>query len=73
MSSAERQRTIACFESFRRELNRARARRPADRAAPPQSPFARQEAAGDRVLDERQRAHRQRMLEHLQRQSSVAS
>lgn len=42
MSSAERQRTIACFECFRRALNRARARR-------------------------------QRMLDPLQRQSSVAS
>ena len=64
-----------CFACYRREMNRARARRLTETAAPPpmRSPFARQEAALGRVLDERQLAHRQRMLDHLQRQSSVAS
>ena len=62
-----------CFECYRREVNRARARRLAEAAAPPRSPLAHQQAAGSRVLDEQRLAHRRRMLDYLQRQSSVAS
>ena len=64
-----------CFECYRGEVNSARARRLTETAVqPPEpSPFARQEAALGRVLDERQLAHRQRMLDHLQRKSPVAS
>ncbi len=63
-----------CFECYRSEQNLARARRLGDAAArPPRSPFARQESAVGRGLNERQRAHRQRRLDHLRRQSSAAS
>jgi len=102
---ADRDHTL-CFECYRGEINRARARRltepserlPIERSAglqacrrgepegphcndsetalsPPRrpSPFGHQQSACDRVLDERQLAHRQLMLDYLQRQSAVAS
>ena len=64
-----------CFECFRGEINRARARRLADAATPPRmpSPFGHRDAFGVRLLDERQLAHRQRMLDHVQRLSATAS
>lgn len=63
-----------CFECYRGEINRARARRLSEPATPGmRSPFGPQEVVGGRALDERQLAHRQRMLDHLQRPSSVAS
>ena len=71
---ADRDHTL-CFECYRAEINRARARRLTETAAPPHMwlPFGHHEAVGGRVLDERQLAHRHRMLHHLQRPSSVAS
>lgn len=64
-----------CFECYRGELNRARARRITEQAlSPPVSPFSAWEFVGARrSLDARQLAHRQRMLDHLQRLSEVAS
>jgi hypothetical protein len=53
---ADRDHTL-CFECFRGEVNRARARRMIER----------------RILDPRQIAHRQLMLEHLQRLTAAAS
>ena len=69
-----RRGTTLCFECYRGEINRARARRLTERATPPRmpSPFGRQEAVDGRLLDQRQIAHRQRMLDHLQRSSAVA-
>ena len=69
---ADRDHTL-CFECFRGEINRARACRLTERPAPPRVrwPVA-QQAAGGRILDQRQIAHRQRMLGHLQSRSSVA-
>ena len=68
---ADRDHTL-CFECHRAEINRARARR--FREAPvKRSSFSPQETAGRRVLDARRIAHRQRMLENLQRASSIAS
>ena len=71
---ADRDHTL-CFECYRAEINRVRARRFRERATPPvmQSPSAPQELVGRRVLDARQIAHRQRMLDHLQRASPIAS
>ena len=71
---ADRDHTL-CFECYRAEINRARSRRFRERASlpvmrPPSSP---QEPVGGRVLDVRRIAHRQRMLENLQRASSIAS
>ena len=64
-----------CSECFRAEINRARARRLRERATLPimRPPFAFQEGAFDRMLDARQLTHRQRMLDHLQHVSSMAS
>ncbi|NOT25023.1 MAG: hypothetical protein HOP16_02870 [Acidobacteria bacterium] len=57
---ADRDHTL-CFECYRRELDRLRARRLA------QQPFLWASASlGSRTLDDRQLAHRQRMLAHLQ-------
>lgn len=53
---ADRDHTL-CFECFRGEVNRARARRLTER----------------RILDSRQVAHRQLMLQHLQRLTAAAS
>src|SRR5450830_553509 len=71
---ADRDHTL-CFECYRGEINRARARRMTETATPLRlrSPFRHQEAVGGRILAEHQLAHRQRMLDHLQRQSAVAS
>lgn len=69
---ADRDHTL-CFECYRRETNRARAHRLANGSTPSQSPFVRQGATSSRALDQRQVAHRQRMLEHLEGRSSVAS
>jgi hypothetical protein len=69
---ADRDHTL-CFECYRREINRARARRFRDRATaasaqPPLGPVA-----ASRVLDARQIAHREVMLAHLARESFRAS
>lgn len=65
---ADRDHTL-CFECYRGEVNRARARRLSDAAVTPhvRSPFGPAAGAGRLVLDPRQIAHRERMLEHLQR------
>jgi len=57
---ADRDHTL-CFECFRGEINRARARRMVD------------PGVGRSVLDPGQIAHRQRMLQHLQRLTAAAS
>jgi hypothetical protein len=72
---ADRDHTL-CFECYRGELNRARARRLIDAAVRRQerSPFGPTAGAGRRsVLDPRQIAHRKRMLEHLQQLTAAAS
>lgn len=70
---ADRNHTL-CFECYRGELNRARARRLTEQPARPiVSPFSAWQAVGARVLDARQVTHRQRMLEYLQRLSEAAS
>ena len=71
---ADRDHTL-CFECYRSEVNRARARRLIHAAVPSQlrSPFGRPAGVGPFVLDPRQTAHRQRMLEHLQRLTAAAS
>ena len=71
---ADRDHTL-CFECYRAEINRARARRFREPASPPvmRSPSSPQDLAGGRVLDARRIAHRQRMLEHLQRAFYAAS
>jgi hypothetical protein len=71
---ADRDHTL-CFQCYRCEVNRARARRLGERISQPSmvSPFGPAELGGGQVLDEGQRSHRQRMLEHLQRYSAVAS
>src|SRR6188474_4621 len=65
---ADRDHTL-CFECHRGEVNRDRARRLIDATVPPwlRSPFGPTEDVGRLVLQPRQIAHRQRMLEHLQR------
>ncbi len=70
---ADRDHTL-CFECYRGEVNRARARRLIHAAVPSQvrSPFG-PAAVGPFVLDPRQIAHRQRMLEHLQPLTAAAS
>jgi hypothetical protein len=62
-----------CFECYRAEINRTRARRFRERATPPvmRSPSSPQELAGSHALDVRRVAHRQRMLEYLQRASGA--
>jgi len=69
---ADRDHTL-CFECYRGEFNRARARRLTE--PPPLrvlSPFGLQDSGRGRIPDRRQLAHRQRMLDHLQRASSIA-
>lgn len=70
---ADRDHTL-CFECYRREVNRARARRLTLAVTPSRvsSPFGHKNVGGD-GHDERQLAHRQRMLDHLQRTPAVAS
>ena len=71
---ADRDHTL-CFECYRGEVNRARARRLIDAAVTPQgrSPFGPASGVGRPVVDPRQIAHRQRMLEHLQQPTAAAS
>ena len=71
---ADRDHTL-CFECYRGEVNRSRARRLIRAAVPSRvrSPFGPSAGAGPFVLDPRQTAHRQRMLEHLQRLTAAAS
>jgi hypothetical protein len=71
---ADRDHTL-CFECYRGEVNRARARRLIDAAVTPQvrSPFGPSAGVSRPVLDLRQIAHRKRMLEHLQRLTTAAS
>jgi hypothetical protein len=71
---ADRDHTL-CFECYRAEINRARARRFKERGTLPvmRSPSSPQDLVGSRVLDAQRTAHRQRMLDHLQGASSVAS
>jgi hypothetical protein len=71
---ADRDHTL-CFECYRAEINRARARRLRERASVPvvRSPSSRQDLVANPVLDARRIAHRERMLDHLQRASAVAS
>jgi hypothetical protein len=70
---ADRDHTL-CFECYRAEINRARARRFKERATSPvmRSPSSPQDLVGSRVLDAGQIAHRQRMLDHLQRASAAS-
>jgi len=65
---ADRDHTL-CFECYRGQVNRARVRRLIDAAVMPavRSPF------GSSVLDPRQIAHCNRILEHLQRLTFTAS
>jgi hypothetical protein len=68
---ADRDHTL-CFACYRSEVNRTRARRLAEGAhrAPMPFPLGSLRTSGGRVLDDRQRVHRQRMLDHLQRTGS---
>jgi len=69
---ADRDHTL-CFECYRSEVNRTRARRLAEGATRllVSSEF-RSSHSGERVLDDRQLIHRQRMLDHLQRRSGAS-
>jgi len=69
---ADRDHTL-CFECYLHEMNHAPARRLADRPAELQSPLTRHDSGSRAALNEGQLAHRRRMLEHLQRQSLVAT
>ena len=71
---ADRDHTL-CFECYRGEVNRSRARRLIHAAVPSRvrSPFGPSAGASPFVLDPRQTAHRQRMLEHLQLLTAAAS
>ena len=72
---ADRDHTL-CFECYRGEINRARAHRLGERLLTTpimMSPFGPAGVAGGQVLNERQIAHRQRMLDHLRQASGVAS
>lgn len=64
---ADRDHTL-CFECYRAEINRARARRFSEPASPSvtRSSSWPQDLAASRMLDARRIAHRERMLEHLQ-------
>ena len=69
---ADRDHTL-CFACYRRERDRARAHRLVQGPAPLELRFAHHDGMRTRPLDDRQLAHRQQMLDHLQRQSFVAS
>src|SRR5450759_4888193 len=71
---ADRDHTL-CFECYRAAVNRARARRMTETAMPlwMPSPFGQEGSGHDRILNASQLAHRQGMLDHLQRPSAVAS
>ena len=68
---ADRDHTL-CFECYRSEVNRIRARRLAEGATRRQMalPLGPWQASDEQVLNDRQRIHRQRMLDHLQRTGS---
>jgi hypothetical protein len=70
---ADRDHTL-CFQCYRAEINRTRSRRLRERASPPllRSSSSPQDPARTRP-DARRIAHRQCMLDHLQRTSCVAS
>ena len=70
---ADRDHTL-CFECYRGEVNRERARRLTEGVPPPRisSPFG-SLSLGSGGHDERQLAHRRRMLDHLQCTPAVAS
>lgn len=68
---ADRDHTL-CFECYRGEINRARARRLREPAACP-SLSGSPPGAATRALNARQIAHRERMLAHLRRASFMAS
>jgi len=71
---------MLCFECYRSEVNRTRARRLANGATRAltadvtrpllTSPFGAPQTSIVPALDPRQRAHRRRMLDHLQRTGS---
>lgn len=71
---ADRDHTL-CFECYRAELNRARAKRlnepPAQRQIVP--PLSHDDGLASRTSSNQQVAHRQRMLDHLRRRAEVAS
>jgi hypothetical protein len=71
---ADRDHTL-CFECYRGEINRARARRLTEAVTVPRMwpPFGRPQSVSPSGLNDRQIAHRQRMLDHLQSASAVAS
>ena len=68
---ADRDHTL-CFQCYRADINPTRSRRLRERASPPglRSSSSPRDLACSRVLDARRIAHRQRMLDHLQRASS---
>lgn len=70
---ADRDHTL-CFECYRGEINRARARRLTQMVNPlsARSRFGLQQTVRVEGLDERQVAHRKRMLDHLQHTPAVA-
>lgn len=70
---ADRDHTL-CFECYRREVNRTRARGLVD-ATPCVMPSLGRllDTSAGRVLSDRQRAHRQRMFDHLHRSGAGAS
>ena len=69
---ADRDHTL-CFECYRAEINRTRARRlQARMPVYMKSPFGSPEASGDLGLNERQLTHRLTMLDHLQRAPETA-
>ena len=71
---SDRDHTL-CFECYRAEINRARSRRLREPVSRPVmwSSSSSHDPPGSGALDARQIAHRQQMLDHLQRPSCVAS
>jgi hypothetical protein len=67
---ADRDHTL-CFECHRGVINRARVRRLTEGVTLPRtwSPFGRPQSVSPSSLNQRQVAHRQRMLDHLRRAS----
>ena len=70
---ADRDHTL-CFECYRAEINRARARRMREPMLPltAVSPLGHPDAGRGRIVDARQIAHRHLMLEHLRRLRAAA-
>jgi hypothetical protein len=69
---ADRDHTL-CFECYRSEVDRTRARRLVEASVRVQMPLPLGSWLGSDgpVLNDRQRVHRQRMLDHLQRTGSL--